>query len=232
MSKLADMVVDPRWAIETTYILPLVSFTVGGYYAAIHAAIFGGLLVAVMWNQWIVAAALFPLGSAVGIASLSISKTAWAERTVIVCPSAYFTAWPLWKSQPIFAMFIVAVNLVTVAGIVVLSVAVPLHEAWGCYPPSTPVRDYWAGMCITAPPNTRWYPPVAEVCGMPGVTSDCTASLTPYKFFGRLFAFVIHWQALAVTAWLIAMLIETGGALEMPASPKFMRKSSTLSSFL
>lgn len=225
------------YAPETTYIAPLATIAIAQRGATIwtawHLTAFGGLVASLVVGMYYLALGCAAVCVLVGAHAARAKRTMLTSATVLLSPSAYVTAWPLLTDPDVAMRFVggvmVAVHVVTAGGAVVLSAAAPMHKAWGCYPPSTPVSEYKHGMCGSS--NPRWFPPAGDVCDQPGVPQDCSAQLTPYKFFGSLFNFVVHAQTIALVAWLVAGYIlitkprpQQGGAMASIVQPKPFNK--------
>lgn len=167
---------------------------------------------------WILGVALgVGLATAIGLGGCAVAwlvTLVWYRRNpppvpvcaaVLLSPLSYVTAYPLLVARDQFSKIagciIIGINVLISASVLILIEAVRLHDAWGCYPPSTPMSGWDEGLCGT---SGFWYPPLAPICRR--LPAGCLGEkqLEPFQFFGDAFAVAVHAGMFGITVWIAA----------------------------
>ena len=102
--------------------------------------------------------------------------------------------------------------LAGLAIVFMLALAVPLNEAWGCYPPGKTLAQHNLGPCGEST-SLPWVDPNPQaVCRSPEVqdytmqTGACEAVLSGEQVFGPALAFALHAEAVAAAAYTLGCI--------------------------
>ncbi len=178
---------------------------------AIHggaAAVMWVAAAAAMVKTTLAAAAV---AAAMWAATVAIVETTATAPTVVLVglsPVSFVLAWPLalspWRWHRTAAVGIRLVQVFAAGGAVFLVNAATLHEAWGCYPPGSPMRAHDLGMCGSGVTSRQTGPGFVCRNNSRAAPGTCDPAGTPMQFYGDLIAFVVHAELLAMVLWTMA----------------------------
>lgn len=122
------------------------------------------------------------------------TSLALATGAVALSLVGYVTAWPVFSFHKLgwlCARTMQLMHLLSLAGIVAAAFATPMIDAWGCYPPGTPLKDLSAGMCYKG----------SEACVLADTNLDCKPFRTAAETYGGVYALAINCQIIALHIW-------------------------------
>jgi len=130
---------------------------------------------------------------------LNDTTMSYATFAVAVSPIAYVTARPLYGTHRygwIFARIMQALHIVSIVGIVAAIIAKPIIEAWGCYPPNTPLSKMDQGLCYKG----------SLACVIQNTNLDCKPYRTELSTFGGVYTLAINCQLYALHIWVASFI--------------------------